>query len=237
MGAVVVIAGAVLYVGRAVKDKWFWRADEYSKLTSLHSGYNLRYFEAQLGPPLASRREAGYRDSAFRGRDFWVQTISQQGVVDVYAVTSCSHDFHPTFTPPGFHVGIELNRESLSDVTDRLRSKVGYDYAFGVHDLLLYEGVYGGFEGFYNTAAWGFNSLCATAYHEINLPNELRETNGFIDEFGPAVRRFRDTVPVNTYIEISNAPKSFGISYRRVNLDFFDRMLVGPDPVLTQTEY
>jgi hypothetical protein len=47
----VVLGGAVLYIVHTVEDEWLWRGAEYDKLTSLRAGFNLTYFEDQLGRP------------------------------------------------------------------------------------------------------------------------------------------------------------------------------------------
>lgn len=77
LGALLVFASAGIFIVERATATWFWRGGEYDKLTSLRAGFDLRYFEDQLGPPFTSRVSGGYRESGFKGRDYRVQAISR----------------------------------------------------------------------------------------------------------------------------------------------------------------
>lgn len=247
LGAILVIAGAAIYVGGKISDGLSsWRDAEYQKLSSLRAGYNLRYFEAQLGPPLASQVKAGLREDAFRGRDYWVQTVSKQGTVELYAVTSCSSSFQPTFLPAGIGPAITLNRDKLGDIVPVPDRSVGFDYLLGASaPSLFYEGVYGGTSAFYKTIVWGVNGICADSFkgeRVLSLPSLSR--TGFTAELGRRGLAFRRKIRINTFAETAplvdgGIPRNFGIirtgpRIGPVDLRDFGPFYVGPDRVLIQ---
>lgn len=242
LGALLVFIGAGIFVVDRAKDAWFWRAGEYDKLTSLRAGFNLRYFEDRLGPPFASRFSGHYREDGFRGRDYWVQTVSSHGIVQLYAVTSCDKSFHPAFTLAGTDVEVELNRDHFTDVIPG--ADVAYDYSIGASaPSLFYEAAYGGTSSFYKTTLWGISSLCKFP-QELDVPEVGR---GFTSALGRDGREFRRRAVVNTFAETAPAtdrtqPSDFGIgfSYHHgepvVRLRSYGDFPVGPDRVLLQGE-
>jgi hypothetical protein len=235
-----VLGGAVLYVAKSVEDKWLWRGGEYDKLTGLRAGFDLSFFKSQLGTPTVTRSFRGYRESAFRGRGYWVQTISRGGAVQLYAVTSCERSFHPTFLPLGSDLPVELNRSHLADIAPASESLV-FDYFVGVTaPTLFYEGLYGGFGGIYKTYAWGWNSVCGGPDKGMATPNAAAKNLGMTTELTPSLEDVRRDALVNTYVE--TAPATFPgpdgslalDTDRQPNLHQLHGFYVGPSWVLLQ---
>lgn len=248
LGAVLVFIGAGIFVIERATATWFWRGGEYDKLTSLRAGFDLRYFEDQLGPPFASRTSNGYRENGFRGRDYWVQTISRSGTVQLYAVTSCDKSFHPTFTVAGTDIEVELNRDHFADLLPG--TEIAFDYSIGASaPSLFYEAIYGGADGFYKTTLWGLSSLCGLPPEDLDVPELGRINSGYTSRLGSRWMEFRRHAVINTFAESAPAvdgaqPSNFGIgignSYRRggsaVELYQFGSFYIGPDRVMLQGE-
>jgi len=242
LGALLVFASAGIFILERATATWFWRGGEYDKLTSLRAGFDLRYFEDQLGPPFTSRVSGGYRESGFKGRDYWVQTISRDGIVQLYAVTSCDRSFHPTFTLAGTNVEIELNRDHFTDVIPG--ADLPFDYSIGVTaPSLFYEAAYGGMSSFYKTTLWGVSSLCGPPDHLGDLGRIHSGDTSELDQGGQAFRRLE---VVNTFAESAPGvggppPSRFGINSGQrgksvVQLYRFGDFYIGPDQVLLQGE-
>lgn len=247
LGALLVFASAGIFLVERATATWFWRGGEYDKLTSLRAGFDLRYFEDQLGPPFTSRLSGGYRESGFKGRGYWVQAVSRHGTVELYAVTSCDKSFHPTFTIAGTDIEIELNRDHLADVLPE--ANLAFDYSIGASaPSLFYDALYGGTSSFYKTTLWGLSSLCGFP-ESLPVPELGRINSGYTSRLGHAGDKFRRQASVNTFAESApnvrgKQPSNFGIglgdSYRRgepvVGLYRFGDFYIGPDRVLLQGE-
>ena len=243
VGAAVVVSGAGLYVSRAVEHEWFWRTGEYDKLTRLRAGFDLRYFEDQLGTPVVSRvtRQApGYRESAFRGRGYWVETVSHAGVVELYAVTSCDRSFKPTFTIQGSDTPVTLNSSTLADVDvdDRY---LGFSYLLGASaPTVAYEYLPGYLGGYYKTFIWGFNGLCGFP-SGLHFPAQ-RPNEGIVSNLRPSAEKFREQAVVNTFAETAPGVPLERRGHRHpypvlgeLELRQFHGFYIGPDRVITQS--
>lgn len=246
LGAVLVFVSAGIFVIDRISATWFWRGAEYDKLTSLRAGFDLRYFEDRLGLPFASRTRNGYRENGFKGRGFWVQTISHNGRVELFAVTACDRSFHPKFTLAGTDVGVELNRDHLADIIPG--ASVAFDYSIGASaPTLLNEGIYGGRSSFYKTTIWGLSSLCGVP-DGLDIPSFGSNVSGETSSLSPGVKKFRRRATVNTFAETAPAvdgsqPSNFGIEPggrmnggSAVQLYRFGDFYIGPDWVLLQGE-
>ena len=247
LGAILVFVSAGIFIVERATATWFWRGGEYDKLTSLRAGFDLRYFEDQLGPPFTSRVSGGYRESGFKGRGYWVQAVSRHGTVELYAVTSCDESFHPTFTVAGSDVEIELNRDHFADVLPE--GDPAFDYSIGASaPSLFYDAIYGGTGGFYKTTLWGLSSLCGFP-KGLDVPNLGRNHSGYTSRLDHEGDEFQRRAVVNTFAESAPAvagtqPSNFGIglgdSHRRgepvVGLYKFGDFYIGPDRVLLQGE-
>lgn len=235
------LGSAVLYVAKSAEDKWLWRGDEYDKLTGLRAGFDLSYFESQLGTPTITRSFQGYQESAFKGRSYWVQTVSQGEAVLLYAVTSCDKSFHPIFRPIGTDFQVELNRSYLPDVAPS-SSSLAYDYFVGATaPTLFYEGIYSGFSGYYKTFLWGWNSICYEQGEELVVPPQGSAPRGRTAQLDPRLEEFRRETDINTYAE--TAPATFpesasgddGLSaLSPINLHRMHGFYVGPSRVSLQ---
>ena len=246
IGAVLVFVSAAIFVVERATATWFWRSAEYDKISSLRAGFDLRYFEDRLGLPFASRTSGGYVENGFKGRNYWVQTISRHGTVELYAVTTCDKSFHPTFTIAGSGIEVELNRDHLADVLPK--AQIAYDYSIGASaPSLLYEAIYGGTSGFYKTSLWGLSSLCEFQ-KGLDIPDLTQSHSGFTSELGREGETFREEAVINTFAETAPAvgkaqPSNFGIEPPEspaeasvINLYHFGDFYIGPDRVLLQGE-
>jgi hypothetical protein len=231
---VIVVTGAALYVGHAVQREWFWRGGEYDRLARLKAGFDLRYFEEQLGRPVFIRHASdGYTESTFRGRDFWVQAIGHHGEVNLYAVTSCNGDFQPTFpipSEPGSPVKLESSTLASVDI-----ERASYDFILGASNFHFFEGVYGALEGSYKDYLWGVTNTCngseaveaLPSYDEISRSNSRGESAEDI----PVYKSFRENAKVNTFAELTSGTPRLSSS----GLFEFHGFVIGPNPVLIRS--
>jgi hypothetical protein len=253
LSAVLVVAGAAIYVGRWYDAHYRWREREYAKLRSLHAGYTFGRFKAELGAPVFSRRNARFhlREDTFRGHGYWVQTVTQaDGTVLSYAVTSCDPDFRPKFVITGSgpssrepDANVVLNDSTFRGVLGRqLDPEVRAHYFLGATaDTYFYDEFYGANPGFYQTYVWGLNDACPSFGQELDRvarkvgypklkprPGTSYGTsyNGPVAKSGDWAMRFRGVARVNTYME--TAPVA---SYNDINRAFH----VGVDRLLTRT--
>lgn len=229
------ILGAALYVGRAIEDHWFWRSNEYTKLDRLRAGFNLEYFERLLGPPIVTRNVSGFAEKAFRGRGYWVKTISRGKTVDLYSVTACDTSFAPTI---GFGSNLTLNRTTLADIS-RQPQELIHDYRVGVTaPTFLFEGAYTGFSGYYKVVFWGFNGICPQTSDPSWFSFLPRKRSGSTKTSAGALAS-RKKVVINTYGEtaplmLAHAKDFFGIRSEKFQLTRYHHFYTAVDRVLTQ---
>lgn len=214
IGAVTVVAGAAIYVGKAIDRQWFWRGPEYTRLKSLVAGMPLQRFIAVLGSPAFARDSNGgrYRESTFKGREYWAQAISAtDGTVVEYAVTSCSPDFTPTFTLGGTGFFITLQRSKMIDVESNEGGRP-VDYfvsTTGGGRSHFYDEDPGGNGSYYKQLAWGFNDACSdgldkvSSYLSSGLVKLSGSTVGQLNTEASWVERFRRVEIANTFAETS----------------------------------
>jgi hypothetical protein len=153
-----------------------WRIAEYGKLASLKSGYSFETFKEKLGAPLFQNpiAKTEYTDNIFRGRDYWVQVITDQDNRAMsYAVTSCKLDFQPTFLfgEGGSAEGrVTLNRSLFPEVMQHgLRGQARI--TMGVtSNSYVFEFLYGGNPSDYKTYAWGMNDACPVSSGQLADP-------------------------------------------------------------------
>jgi hypothetical protein len=262
---VLLFVAALISAGFVVGDAvtrfhgWFdhrfeWRDAEYRKLTSLQAGFTLAKFRAELGEPLfqravsdtvpqpfarKNRSRQGFTESTFRGRDYWVQTISAQGgTVLSYAVTSCDAQFRPTFTGPFHSFSLTLNKSTFDDVVPwkRARGLLSTYFPSGATaNSFFYDVMYGGNPLDYKSFAWGLDDACPGwfPYYESLYKRKLIpfgkgwSFHGSTRRGDGQVMRFRQTATINTYAE--TAPTAWHIDYAH---SFFqigvDRILIRP---------
>lgn len=241
LSALIVVAGAAIYVGDRYKEKFRWRQAEYRKLQALHAGYSIDRFEAVLGTPVFSRKDpqTHLREDTFRRRDYWVQVVSRRdGTVTLYAVTSCDDNFRPEFRIPGFSGGtvrVVLRQSPMAGVIpsrDAVSTRANY-FTGNTSNSYFYDEWYGGNPSDYKEYAWGVNDACAgedglkRTYKQAGYPT-LRAFpyRGLSENGGPSVVRFRRRAIINTYAETPP----------RVSLKYSHRSFqTGVDRILTRT--
>jgi hypothetical protein len=216
VSSLVVLVGAGVSVVRWFDETFRWRDAEYSHLAELRAGFTLSEFEHVLGTPLFARPASSHlTESTFRGRDYWVQAISDAGgTVIVYAVTSCDASFTPSFTLPlsGDTRGkITLNRTRPAfALPQRDVKRVRVNYFTGITtDQYYFDEYYGANAGFYKSYAWGVDDACPNWYSDQTrlvarhlMPGDHQLSyRGYAEDGGPSIARFRSHVPVNTYAE------------------------------------
>lgn len=236
IGGLIVILSATINVVRWAEEQLDWRDQEYKTLTSLKAGFDVRYFEDQLGRPIFTRHSKdGFVEYTFRGHDYWAQAIAHQGAVVVYAVTSCSEDFQPAFVIPGApSQTITLRQTKLGDIQDRGSA---YEYILGANIYHFFDGTYGALPGHYKSYAWGASTTCGEAsfvqgFHPLML--DRSDFQGDIADMPAPLRKFRAGELVNTFVE--TAPFASLWEPREgsfhMNLGEFHEFTLGPSPLL-----
>jgi hypothetical protein len=194
-------------VRRWAVHRWWWRSAEYRKLENLEAGMSLENFKASLGAPVFVRpsRYGRLIESSFRGRGYWVQTISDRTeTVDLYAVTSCSDDFNPSFN--FLNTSITLRRSVLAAPTSGPDAIGG----FGVRAVYwtsgatanshIFDMTYGGNPGNYKSYAWGLNDACPDWFDRFDSVPPL-DYQGAATTDDSRLQAFRRHAVVNTYAE------------------------------------
>ncbi|HST55404.1 MAG TPA: ETEC_3214 domain-containing protein [Solirubrobacteraceae bacterium] len=218
-------------------------------LGALRAGYTLAEFEHVLGTPLFSRPAAPtLTEYIFQGRGYWAQVITgRSATVVLYAVTSCSTNFTPSFHLPipsrngKGSATVTLNRTRFTEVlTSQEEERVHVDYNTGASaDQWYLDKYYGANPGFYKSYAWGLNDACPDWFPFFSkLEREgLTPGPGRLNYQGPVmaggsrVARFRSHVPVNTYAESSVSPTSGGYGFPHLNRGLH----IGADRILIRT--
>lgn len=243
------LAIGVSAAGISVNDWWEknvdWRDQEYEKLRSLHAGYTRAKFESVLGEPVFDRPAANgkFREQTFRRREYWVQTISNEGgSVVLYAVTACDHEFQPTFPVTGGRrsgaqdVAVTLNSSKFSEIAPD-HALLDYEGTAATSNSRFYEIQSSGNPSNYKTFVWGINDVCPDFFNEVypaiyersGIRPESHRTptyTGDLAKAPPWVGRVRTSLSVNTYAE--TAPL---FDLRRLPEAF----QVGADRILTRT--
>jgi hypothetical protein len=212
---VVTTAGAIYTLGHGLWS-WYdhayrWRNHEYIRLHSLHAGYTERKFEESLGAPAFHNVKGDWTENTFRGRDYWLQTVTRRGSARVvyFSVLSCSKSFNPTFQLPDA-TKITLNGMALSQVGDS-SDFADYFAPGATANAHFYDILQGSNPTNYKSYAWGFDDACLnmkpwTAF----LTKPFLKAVGFAGVYqgdplagGPAIQGFRKRIPVNMYAETS----------------------------------
>jgi hypothetical protein len=200
-------AAAATAVASPTPDLAQIRDAEYRTLARLRAGMTLAYFEEALGTPwfVTKSRDGAFTEHLFRGRDYWVQTVSDDaGAVGRMAITSCDPDFHPAFSgvpnsSPAID-GVVLN-ETHFDQTGAPPSKVHYFTSGATANSYWYDEYYFGNPGNYKTYYVGINDACP-----YDAPAELfvlksDYTDARYDPADALVAQFRAAAVANTYAE------------------------------------
>jgi hypothetical protein len=222
ISSVVVVSGAVVNGWNWYSNEVQWRDDEYRKLRSLRAGFSLESFKEALGSALFVRPSENRKlvESSFRGRDYWVQAVSDRyGVVQLYAVTSCDLDFKPVFksidNPP-----IVLNETRFSELFDD--ADADYFISGATANSYLIESFYGGNPSNYKTYAWGINDACPATHTFLELGGGAPKYRGPVSHAADSIKRFRKRAAINTYaetapfVDLASLRKSFQIGVDRI---------------------
>jgi hypothetical protein len=221
-----------------------WRQREYEKLTALRAGFTIQRFEEVLGEPVFRQqsRDRKWEENTFEGRDYWVQAVADRvtGSVALYAATSCSRSFNPSFVLAD-GTTIKLNHDTLGTIHGNLGfgSRAEYFAPLATADAHFIDIAYGGNPSNYKTYAWGFNDAC------VNLPgweSYLPNTDwplGSDDAYhgpagggGPEIQAFRRRIPINTYAETS---PTTGYDFFRHPATTYRDFQIGVDRILIRT--
>jgi hypothetical protein len=157
--------------GHWYQQHFHWQAGEYAKLARLHAGYTLEKFEEELGRPsiqvsISKTSLGNLTQNTFQPRsEYWVDAVTDpHHRVVAYAVTSCSSDFHPSFT---YWDGqrtrvVSLNKTPFSSVLSSIRSagtvKAFYTETFAPHYYFAIQPA--STISINRSYAWGLTNLC-----------------------------------------------------------------------------
>jgi hypothetical protein len=210
---------AIVIVADTLPSVWHrlnWRPVEYTKLASIHAGYELDYVEEVLGPatvvtPLPSNR---HTQALFVRREHFVQVVSdRQGRVLLYAVTACRPEFQPTFDAgEGVRVRLQhrpLARAAHPAAATLLGASAQTSEAVNERALSYRSGLTGSSPEYF-VEEWpvsiasrnrgyfvAVNPLCLAL---DELPGQL-DYRGPSSSAPPDVRSMRDRLAANTYAE------------------------------------
>jgi hypothetical protein len=145
------------------------REAEYAKLAQLRGGLTLEYFRQILGVPLfvTHSRDGAFVQYLFRGRDYWVQAVSDTSAESVLlvAITSCNPDFQPAFQVGGNDIVLKRSRLADLPAPQTLR----YFTSGATANSFYYDQAYYGNPGLYKTYFLGVNDACGPAPPAILL--------------------------------------------------------------------
>ncbi|MEU6314330.1 hypothetical protein [Streptomyces sp. NPDC047014] len=153
-----------------------WRPAEYRKLSSLRGGHTIERFTKTLGPasyrvplpsfvPVADEDDSGLTKHVFRPREeYRVEVITNPGGATlVYAVTSCSSSFTPTFevnrNSPKHRFTVKLGTR-LTDVRPSATTVHQWMTATGARQSAVSQRESTGDEDGKREYAWGSNDVC-----------------------------------------------------------------------------
>ena len=245
---VVTAAGTLWTAGHGVMS-WYertyhWQARDYRTLTQLRAGYTVGRFDEALGAPVFTHLSYNKKwvEYTYEGRDYWVQAVTPRGstTVAVYAVTSCSRDFDPTFAVPWNGDKVRLNHDTLATVSSRepggTSLEARYQTPGATANAYYWEILSGGNPSNYKAFAWGYDDACNdNAWTKWDVPG-LEKYGWSFDRVvavggrffaRPAIKRFRQEVVVNSYAETAPLDESFPSGEG----DF----QIGVDRILTRT--
>lgn len=252
ISSIITVSGGAKWVVTQVNDSFYWEDDENDRLAQLRAGTTMAFFVEKLGEPEFTRPVLGrlkpprsfgadftrgpYVESGFRGRGYWVQTISNRDeTVVLFAVTACDRNFRPVLNGPYGDIEVTLNESTFGHVlpwkTVKDRALLSNYFASGATaNSTFFDILYGGNPGDYKTIVWGVNDACQDWFHRYEafydrglLPlTSTPKGWGFKGETwrgGKSVRAFRAGVIVNTYgetapaaiIDFLNAPFQPGV--------------------------
>jgi hypothetical protein len=238
VAALVVLADATINVVRFVDHQVLWRDEEYEKLERLKAGFSFEVFDETLGAPVFVRDRGQVRERTYKGRDYWVQTVSgSDGVVTLYSVTSCDEDFKPEFSIAGGSENgtsdskIQLHEsEAGSVIADSTHTRLNFFYSGATANSRFLTTWSSGNPSNYKAYAWGYTDPC----EGDRLPPRVEALGddglfyGSVDEAPRSVRDFGNRVSVNTFAE--TAPlKSLSAAEGPFQ--------IGPDRILVRTTY
>jgi hypothetical protein len=179
---------------------------------------------------------SGYTEYTFRGRDYWVHVVTRERAASTvyFAVTSCVATFNPTFVlSEGTRV--VLNRMHLADVQPVVyNASSDYLWPGATADAYFYDSYSGGNPSNYKSFAWGYDDACLDLhpYWYSLVTDALRREVGYKEWLGdprtagPAIRRFRQRLHLNTYAE--TAPGESFVSTANIFQIGVDRIEIRP---------
>ena len=210
ISSAIIIGNTIQQARDFYSDTFRWREHEYSKIAKLSAGISSEKVKETLGSPLFVRKSKDglLTESSFRGRDYWVQTISDSsGTVKLLAVTACDDDFKPEIQSP---VGRIVLNESRFDSTNKTPLAVRYFLSGATANSFFYDEYNLGNPGFYKTYLIGIDDACpALANYALDLAHQGQWPFAMQNAYEAApysatdeiVAAFRVNSIVNTYAE------------------------------------
>lgn len=213
---------------RLYNKNFDWQPKVEQELTGLHAGYNVAFFRQVLGVPiLAQATSRGYAEDVFKGRGFWVETLTKgSSEVQFYSVTVCDPSIRPQFYMPNTGT-VTLNQSTLSSIT----SVAQYSYWFtgmqGTDSPSMKEFAYAGAAGGYRTFMWGLSSACddsvtqmgglETSFPALDHPKIPKHQLAEIRKIAIA-NVYGETAPGVEISDLPNNPEELGVNPVAVGL-------------------
>jgi hypothetical protein len=216
-----------------------WKQQQYKTIRSLHAGTNLSAFKSALGEPVHQResRDERFIQHIFKGREFWVQTISNKNTETVLAfgLTACD-DLKPVRDSRIAQAKLrESTLASLSPVVGSSRQSPSQLYYFdGARRAYFFDVYYGGPHTGYMTYYFGLNPLVCDQYDDLMSSVALEALKKGHDWFGlpqpydesdEELSKFRRGVVINTFVETAAEVTPS---------EFFLEFPIGPDSDVTR---
>lgn len=234
ISSIITISGGAAWAVDQYTNHFRWREGEYDKLKALHAGFSIEKFTEVLGSPTFVTRspDGSLTEGTFRGRDYWVQAVyDSSGLVKLFAITSCSAAFRPTFTS---YIGKITLNESHMNETSTPPTRTLYFLSGATANSYFFDEYAGENPSFYKTFLLGINDACPAVANDVYTMAEKGEIPFASPRYNDVafsatdeiVRTFRERSVANTYAE--TAP---GVALSEVGGPF----QIGVNRILTRT--
>lgn len=213
------VLGALNTIQNQIKELATNKSDSQI-INELRAGATREYFSSLLGAPINAINVGTFIRELYRFKDNWITTIANSnGTVDIFTVTACTEDI--TIEQPLRGQYLVLNETTLDQfnisvntaftgevVKHSTLSDARYFISSATANSYIYESIYLGNPGGYQTVIYGisdaclFDALLPGVDYEANYFEEMLQNiseSGSVDIRNPAVHRFRQESVINTW--------------------------------------
>lgn len=221
LGALLTIASFAKDVSRFVHSNYFVAQNVSEQIRPLFAGQSIEYFQSILGPQLIQREVSEkYTEYIFRYKTAYIQALTRKPEKEVifWAVTYCGSEpmliQRPMFSMGGYSrtdgggkeyfesmlsEKLYLGKSSIKDFYKSEHGEFKYFISGATANSSVYESLYLGNPGAYQTVFLGINDICP--FSESSYSYSGLSVYGTSTE--EEIEKFRKEVSVNTYAETS----------------------------------